>query len=180
MEHICFEHLCEKLNNKYKDSLDKSKQEEIINYFKEKHKDAIITQKEISTAVRRFITRYLLNDNIEEGNDPNLSLYICLERKYLWNNEIFSSIDDNFNDLIKQYLGSFSFTLEARHSLDFYNLISEEEKNYLKGERDNFTGKDKKTEENLKVKEQNNQKNKILGMGGPKQIKKGGKMKNKK
>ena len=180
MEHICFEHLCEKLNNKYKDSLDKSKQEEIINYFKEKHKDVIITQKEISTAVRRFITRYLLNDNIEEGNDPNLSLYICLERKYLWNNEIFSSIDDNFNDLIKQYLGSFSFTLEARHSLAFYNLISEEEKNYLKEERDKFTGKDKKTEENLKVKEQNNQKNKILGMGGPKQIKKGGKMKNKK
>ena len=62
----------------------------------------------------------------------------------------------------------------------FYNVIIEEEKTYLKVERDKFTGKDKKTEENLKVKEPNSQKNKILGMGGPKQIKKGGKMKNKK
>jgi len=59
----------------------------------------------------------------ENISDPNLSLHISLGRKYLWNNIIFSCIGENFNDLIKQYLGNFSFSLEIKHALQFYNII---------------------------------------------------------
>ena len=87
MEHLCYEHLKEKIDTKFKSTLDKGQKKEIIDYFNLKHKDAIITKKEISSAVRRFITRYLLNDDKKENIDPNLSLYICLERKYFWDNK---------------------------------------------------------------------------------------------
>ena len=102
MEHACFGPLKHKIDNIFKASYDKGQKEEIKNYFNSKHKDNIITKKEIAIAVRRFIIRYLLNDNKKENiNDPNLSLHISLGRKYLWNNIIFSCIGENFNDLIK-------------------------------------------------------------------------------
>ena len=180
MEHLCFEHLINNIDIKFKSTFDKGQKEEIIKYFNTKHNDSIITKKEISSALRRFIIRYLLNNEKKENIDPNLSLYICLERKYLWNNKIFSSIGNSFNDLIKQYLDNFSFALEVRHSLEFYNLIGDEEKKFIIEEKDKFAGKEPKIEENLKIDKQKKLSPKILGMGGRKQIKKGGKMKNQK
>ena len=37
--------------------------EEITKYFHSIHEDKILTKNEIASAVRRFIIRYLLNDN---------------------------------------------------------------------------------------------------------------------
>ena len=138
MEQICYEHLKDKIDLDFKSTFDKWQKEEIIGYFNSKHKDTIITKKEIASALRRFIIRYLLNKNKKEKINPNLSLYICLERKYLWDNSIFSSIDKNFNDLIKQYLGSYSFDLKVKHSLEFYNIIGDEDKNFIKEEKNKF------------------------------------------
>ena len=178
LEHLCYEYLINDIDIKFKSTLDKSQKEEIIKYFNNEHKDKIITKKEISSAVRRFIIRYLLNDAKKENIDPNTNLYICLERKYLWNNSIFSSIGDNFADLIKQYLGKFS--LKVRHSLEFYNIISDEEKKFLKEEKEKFAGKETKPDNNLKIEEPPKLNPTVLGMGGIKQTKKGGKMKIKK
>ena len=167
MEHLCYEHLKDKIDIKFKSTFTESQKKEITDYFNLKHKDNIITKKEISSAVRRFITRYLLNDDKKENIDPNLSLYICLERKYLWNNKIFSLIKDNegsFNDLIKKYLGSFSFSLEVKHSLEFYNLIGDEENQLLREIKDKFAGSEKKTEGNLKKEEQKKLSNNVLNL----------------
>ena len=179
MEHLCYEHLIDKIDNKFKSTLDKSQKEEINKYFEFNHKDEIITKKEISSAVRRFIIRYLLNDNKKENIDPNLKLYNCLQRKYLWKNKIFSSVGDNFNNLIKQYIGNFSFSLEVRHSLNFYNLIGDEEKKFIMEEKDNFAGKAPKIEIKIKTQEPPKLGTKVIGMGGKKIIIKG-KMKPKK
>ena len=179
MEHLCYEYLINDIDIKFKSTLDKSQKEEIIKYFNNEHKDKIITKKEISSAIRRFIIRYLLNDDKKENIDPNTNLYICMERKYLWNNAIFSSIGDNFADLIKQYLGKFSF-LVVKHSLEFYNIISDEEKKFLKEEKEKFAGKETKPDNNLKIGEPVKLNPNVLGMGGIKQTKKGGKMKIKK
>jgi hypothetical protein len=182
MEHICYDHLIDKIDIKFKSPFDKGQKEEIKEYFTSKFKDTIITQKEIASAVRRFIIRYLLNDDKKEKIDSNLSLYACLERKYLWNNKIFSSMINNinFNELIKKYLGNFSFALEVRHSLEFYNLIGEEEKNFIKEEKDKFAGKETKTEDTIKVEPKKVVEN-TAGIGGKKQPGVGGpKMKNKK
>ena len=165
MEHLCFEHLKENINEKFKFTYDKSQKDEINKYFNTEHKDNIITKKEISTAVRRFIVRYLLNDNKKEiSNDPNLSLYVCLERKYLWNNKIFSQVEDGFNELIKKYLGNFK--LDVKHALEFYNVIGEEERKFMNEEKDRFSGKDTKVPNNLVNSGQNKLNNGILNLTG--------------
>ena len=183
MEHICFEHLKNKIDNQFKIGLNRGQKEEIINYFGKNHKDQILTKKEISSAVRRFITRYLLNDNKNENIDPNLNLYLCLERKFLWSNGIFSKIEGNFNDLIKRYIGSFSFPLEVKHSFDFYNIIGEEEENFILEEKNKFSGLEQKSQNSI-VTNVSKITAKTLGIGGNKGNKgnkKGGpKMKNKK
>ena len=179
MEHICYEHLLDKIDKKFHITLDKSQKDEIQKYFDLIHKDEIITKKEISSAVRRFIIRYLLNDNRKENIDPNFKLYNCLERKFLWKNQIFSSVGDNFNNLIKQYVGNFSFSLEVRHSLDFYNIIGDEEKKFIVEEKDKFAGTAAKKEINIKTKDPPKLAKNVIGMGGKKIINKG-KMKNKK
>ena len=178
MEQLCYEHLIDKIDIKFKATLDKSQKEEIKKYFESKHKDEIITKNEISCAVRRFIIRYLLNDSRKENIDPNLKLYISLERKYLWKNEIFKTVGNNFNDLIKEYLGDFSFSLEVRHSVEFYNLIGEEEKKFLMEEKNKFAGKATNEEKKLITTNPPKASHKVLGMGGKKPIIKG-KMKQK-
>ena len=165
MEHICFGRLKDKIDIKFKDSYDKGQKEEIKNYFNSKDKDNIIKKKEISTAVRRFITRYLINDEKKESIDANLSLYICLGRKYLWNNKIFSLIGENLNDLIKQYLGNFSFALEIKHALEFYNIIGEEEEKFMREEIDKFSENGTKPKDNLINETQKKLGANVLGMG---------------
>jgi len=165
MEHICFGRLKDKIDIKFKDSYDKGQKEEIKNYFNSKDKDNIIKKKEISTAVRRFITRYLINDEKKESIDANLSLYICLGRKYLWNNKIFSLIGENLNDLIKQYLGNFSFPLEIKHALEFYNIIGEEEEKFMREEIDKFSENGTKPKDNLINETQKKLGANVLGMG---------------
>ena len=181
MEHACFGPLKQKIDNIFKATYDKGQKEEIKNYFNSKHKDNIITKKEIAIAVRRFIIRYLLNDNKKENiSDPNLSLHISLGRKYLWNNKIFSSIGENFNDLIKQYLGNFSFALEIKHALQFYIIIGEEDEKFMIDEKDKFSGKDIKPTNNLVNDEQKKLGAKVLSVGDGGQLKRGPKMKAKK
>ena len=180
MEHLCYEHLIPKIDNKFKEGLDQSKKEEIKKYFNDKHNDTVITKKVISSAVRRFITRYLLNDNKKENINPNLKLYISLERKYLWNNEIFLKVGNNFNDLIKNYLGNFSFALEVKHSIEFYNIISEGEKQFISEEKNKFAGGENNEQKKMIEKAQPKSGKKVLGMGGQKkQIVKGGNLKKK-
>ena len=165
MEHVCFGRLKDKIDKTFKDSYDKGQKEEIKNYFNSKDKDNIIKKKEISTAVRRFITRYLINDEKKESIDANLSLYICLGRKYLWNNKIFSLIGENLNDLIKQYLGNFSFPLEIKHALEFYNIIGEEEEKFMREEIDKFSENGTKPKDNLINETQKKLGANVLGMG---------------
>ena len=170
MEQLCYEHLIGKIDNKFKESLDTSKKEEIKKYFENNHNDPVITKKAISTAVRRFIIRYLLNDNKKENINQNLKLYMSLERKYLWNNEIFRKVGDNFNDLIKKYLGNFSFALEVKHAVEFYNLIGEEERQFISEEKNKFTGGDNNAKQKLISKGQPKQGNKVLNLGNKKVI----------
>ena len=179
MEHICYEHLVKNIDIKFQSTLDKGQKEKIKAYFNLEHKDQVITKKEIASAVRRFITRYLLNDNIKQNIDANLSLYKCLERKYLWKNKIFAKIGNEFNDLIKKYLGGFQFTLQVRHAKEFYDLIGEEEKAFIKEVKDKFAGKEKETEGNIKKKEEKKPEP-GKGLGGKPGPKTGAKMKNKK
>ena len=114
MEYISFENLKNNIDIKFKETLDKGQQETIKNYFQNLHKDNIITKSEIATALRRFITRILLNNDYNK-NIQNQEIYECLKRKYLWNNKIFNKDIKNFDELLKQYLDK-DFHLQVKHS----------------------------------------------------------------
>lgn len=179
IEILCFQHLKDKIDNKFKIPLNKEQKEEIVKYF-ESFNDEILTKEEIASAVRKFITRYLLNESKKEKIDPNLKLYICLERKYLWRNQIFSKITEknHFNNLIKKYLDNLSFSLEAKHCIEFYNIIGENEIKFISEQKDKYNEKIEKKENNIIIKNTNN-KNVVGVRPGVKKIKivKGGNMK---
>ena len=142
MEHLyfSFSDIKDNLKDEYKTQLNQEQKDKIKKYFTFMHKDEIITKKEIAAAVRRFIMRYLLKDN-NKKIVHNLKLYQCLERKYLWDNRIFSIIEKekkDFNILIKEYIGQFSF-LEVGHCFEFYNIIGEEDKKFILQEKEENT-----------------------------------------
>ena len=153
MEYISFENLKNNIDIKFKETLDKGQQETIKNYFQNLHKDNIITKSEIATALRRFITRILLNNDYNK-NIQNQEIYECLKRKYLWNNKIFNKDIKNFDELLKQYLDK-DFHLQVKHSYELYNIIGEEEKKLLLKEKEKYISEEKKeAKENIKKQEQ--------------------------
>ena len=155
MEYICFDKLKENLDNRFKEPLDKGQKEKIKNYFKNVHNDKNITKCEISSALRRFITRFLLNNNFVQIIEQNQEIYVCLKRKYLWSNKIFDEVFNNFDELLKKYLGSFDFPLEVKHSYELYNIIGEEEKLSLLEEGKKYMLEEKKqNKDNIKKSEQ--------------------------
>ena len=128
MEFLSYNYIKDKIDSKFNIPLDEEVKIKIEKYFKSEHNDKIITKNEIASAVRRFITRYLFNYNKKENIDENLDLCSCLQRKFLWNNHIFNEIQDNFYNLLKKYFNNFSFSLKVKHSIEFYDIIGEEEK----------------------------------------------------
>ena len=160
MEYISFENLKDNINNKFKETLDKGPQEKIRKYFKTLHKDITITKCEIATALRRFITRILLNNDENENFDQSQKIYECLLRKHLWNNKIFNKDINNFDELLKKYLDldlhfDLDFHLQVKHSYELYNIIGEEEKNLFLEEKEKFNAEAKQqNKENIKKSEQ--------------------------
>ena len=129
MEHLSYSKLIDNIAQKFNQSLD-DKENEIINYFN-KNTVNIINEKKIAEALRRFIIRFLIIDNQNDIIDETSNLFMNLERKYLWDNKIFSKIDDNkFKIILQEYSNDFSF-LQVKHSVKFYELIGKNEKNEL-------------------------------------------------
>ena len=128
MEDLSFYKLKDNINQKFCQPLEK--ENEIENFFNN-NKDDIISKNEIASAIRRYITRFLIIDNLKDNIDETSSLFINLERKYLWNNKIFDEIDENkFRMTIKYYSDYFSF-LQVKHCVNFYEFIGKEEKEDL-------------------------------------------------
>ena len=128
MEDLSFNKLKDNIDQKFCQPLEK--EDEIKDFFNN-NKDDIISKNEIASAIRRYITRFLIIDNLKDNIDETSSLFINLERKYLWNNKIFDKIDENkFKAIIKKYGDYFSF-LQVKHCVNFYELIGKEEKEDL-------------------------------------------------
>ena len=130
----------------FKLGLNSKEKEEILNYFeRNKDNEKIIDKKNLTTALRRLISRFLVSSRqeVEIKSDLKLSLYI--KREELWNNDYFEN--EEFN---KEIMDIFKDNIKIGNSFCLYNILDGDK--FLKME----LGLDIKKEEN-NINEENNE-----------------------
>ena len=146
-EHFCFNELCENLQDEYKNNIEEKLIEKISNKLlevknfkdaindistKDKGKDKIsikdidkISIKELGSALRRFISRYLVGKKQQNDINPKSLLLPQLKRVDLWDEKIWNIKYNTFDKIISVLIDEFKLTVGQ--SLSFYNLIKEED-----------------------------------------------------
>ena len=121
LEQFIYINLIKTLNYKYKGEISQEKQKEI----ETKLEEYIDIKKDLTGAVRRFIIRYLSeNDDINENEDLTDELF----REDLWDEEILKK--GNLNSEIGDKLREFK--LKVGQAYEFYELINQEDKKIIK------------------------------------------------
>lgn len=120
-EHLCFNDLLLLLKDEYKKEIDENKKDDIIKKF---NSNNIYSKKDLASAVRRLISRYLVGTG--DLNDIRKENDLCFElsRADLWNKNI--RIIDDLDIKIKEHIGNFE--LKVEEALSFYELIGNEDK----------------------------------------------------
>ena len=135
-EHLCFNDLCNNLQKEYKEEFSNEINEKIENNFlnNNNNENEILTIKELSAAVRRFISRYLVGNKTEDNIIPNSLLLPQLKRPDLWGEKIGKL--QNLDELISRKLQELNLTVGQ--SFKFYEKIKLEDEQEIKiGEEDN-------------------------------------------
>ena len=84
-ELICWEKIKENLIDNYLKEINDNMMQVIDIFFNDDNNKNIITRKDLSTAIRRFVSRYLLGRRSEKEIDKNSNLIDNLYKKELWN-----------------------------------------------------------------------------------------------
>ena len=79
-ELLCFKVFKDNINQSFKLDIDNDKKNEINRYF-DKNPDALLGRVQISTAVRKFISRYLVGQEVDTNIDKNHNLFDILKIK---------------------------------------------------------------------------------------------------
>ena len=134
-EHLCFNDLCKTLQNEYKEEISNEINEKIENNFLNNGDvNDIISIKEFGTAIRRFISRFLVGNKTEDKINPNSLLLFQLKRPDLWEEKIRRL--QNLDELISNKIQELNLTVGQ--SFKFYEKIKfEDEKEILIDEEDN-------------------------------------------
>jgi hypothetical protein len=84
-EHFCFEELCQNLQEEYKKEIDEKVKVNIeTKLLNQKNYEEEISIKDLGSAVRRFISRYLVGKKQATNIDPKAKLLQQLKRVDLW------------------------------------------------------------------------------------------------
>ena len=128
-EHLCFEDLADTLQPEYKKQISKDTKNKIIEKLINKKKpDDKIPIKNLGSATRRLISRYLAGKlevtDIKEDRDLSFEL----SREELWEEKI-----GKLEDLMELVSGKiYEFKLTVGQAYEFYNIIGDEDRNTLK------------------------------------------------
>ena len=153
-EHLCYNELCETLQNEYKENI----KDEIINEIKEKFDknkyNGDILIKDLAAAVRRFISRYLVGKKQKTDINPKSMLLPQLKRVDLWNENNWNL--KNLEKLVSNVIEEFKLTVGQ--SYNFYEIIKDEDSlpQIDKHDPDNYP------KENHKQKQKKNRKQKLI------------------
>ena len=144
-EHLCFNDLCQTIQNIYKEKIDEDVKNKIKGKLLDKNNfNEDISIKELAAAVRRFISRYLVGNKQQADIDPKSMLLPQLKRVDLWDKKVKNL--DNLGNLLLDLINEFK--LNVGQSLSFYEIIKEEDE-----EEVNFEEEPEKEERQEKKKE---------------------------
>ena len=115
-EKLCFDNIEKKLKNEYKKEISEDIKKDILNFVNNSD-NASFTKKDLSNALRRFISRYLVGslDNSFIGKE----LYLYLGKEDLWDEKILKKGDLLEINLQKLY----DFHLKNEQAYALYKLI---------------------------------------------------------
>ena len=122
-EHLCFEDLSKTLQLDLKITIDENIKNQITEKLIKNYNNKIYSLKDLSAALRRYITRYLsgFTQSVEIQNTR--PLYYELSREELWNRKIWEKND--LEDILNNHIGEFK--LQVKHAFEFYRLIGGED-----------------------------------------------------
>ena len=115
-EKICFDNIEKKLKNEYKKEISKDIKKDILNFLNN-NDNTTFTKEDLSNALRRFISRYLIGSIDNSFIDKEL--YLHLGRDDLWDEKIRKK--DNLLEIILQKL--YDFHLKSEQAYELYKLI---------------------------------------------------------
>ena len=128
-EHLCFKDLSNTLQPDYKATIPEEIKNKIKEkLLKEKNSSDIINSKNLASATRRFISRYLVGGLMTIDIKEDRDLAFELSRMELWEEKIGKM--DNLLELIMEKINEFRLTVGQ--AFEFYNIICEEDRNSLK------------------------------------------------
>ena len=127
-EHLCFNDLIQNLGPEYKCSISPEIKNRIIEkLLKKNNLNDKITPRNLASAIRRLISRYLVGTMSDIDIEANRDLSFELSRQELWEEKIWKL--DELAELIYEKIKEFQLTVGQ--AFEFYNLIGEEDRNIL-------------------------------------------------
>ena len=100
--------------------LEEKDKQYILDYFEKNEKDEkkIITKKNLTTALRRLISRFLISSRQEAEINPDLELRSNIGREEFWNKDI--SNNENF---LKEIFDICKKEIKIAHSYRLYEIL---------------------------------------------------------
>jgi len=119
-ENFCWEELKKHISPDFQLELEEKDKQYILDYFEKNEKDEkkIITKKNLTTALRRLISRFLISSRQEAEINPDLELRSNIGREEFWNKDI--SNNENF---LKEIFDICKKEIKIRHSYKLYEIL---------------------------------------------------------
>ncbi|ORX81683.1 hypothetical protein BCR32DRAFT_244734 [Anaeromyces robustus] len=123
VEYKNFDNILNIVSKKAFEKLDENQVKNIKNHFK--NENLLISKKDLKTAVRKYISRYLISDQL---NNFELNIILLLQYKpELWKENINSSENkEMFENEIEQLK---SFKILVKHSVELFKILNYKKKN---------------------------------------------------
>ena len=148
-EYLCFEKIKENVNDEYKKTISDFEKDKINGYFNV-NKEKIITKVMLSSATRKFVSRYLSGLRSDEPFKKNENImYMLMSKEDLWDKDIFNN--DKFNTEMEEMI---DMNIKVEQAVELWNVLGDDREIFGEDVIKNV----KKNEEEEGNKKENNKK----------------------
>lgn len=120
-EKLCFKHIITHLNEYYTKKINEQSSIKINDLFNKKHFN-LITKKDLASACRKLVSRYLVGKRNDIDINENNKLYLYLNKEELWSKELWNNEDKILQDI--KILEDEELTVGQCY--DLYKLLGED------------------------------------------------------